>query len=186
MRRPIVLILLILASILPVEAASNECLIVRSAEGHRFRNAMIAGVLTGGIGLAAGAAFSGGKYEYADSFNVPNTKPKYSGKELEKLQREGLHIIVVNKKTASQEMDSARNSCKTAIAPVEAPASAPVAAGSPTAPAVAPASYPMQNAPAQPTVQPAVNQTVTYQPESLGDAARQAKAQKQQQPQPPQ
>ena len=72
--------------------------------------------LTGGIGFAAGAAFSGAKYEYADSFNMTGTKPKYKGKELEQLQSQGVHVIVVNKKTASAEMDSARNSCKASTA----------------------------------------------------------------------
>jgi hypothetical protein len=78
---------------------------------------MIAGALTGGIGFAAGAAFSGAKYEYADSFNLATTKQKYKGKELEKLQSQGVHVIVVNKKTASAEMDSARNSCKGVATP---------------------------------------------------------------------
>lgn len=123
---------IVLALTLSLSAQSSQCLIVRSAEGHRFRNAMIAGVLTGGVGLAAGAAFSGAKYEYADSFNLSATKPKYSGKELEKLQGEGVHVIVVNKKTASAEMDSARNSCKSSAAPipqaVQAPAVTPVSA----------------------------------------------------------
>src|ERR1700732_5358810 len=105
---------IVLALTLSASAQSSQCLIVRSAEGHRFRNAMIAGALTGGIGLVAGAAFSGAKYEYADSYNLTATKPKYKGKELEKLQSEGVHVIVVNKKTASTEMDSARNSCKSA------------------------------------------------------------------------
>jgi hypothetical protein len=105
--------------------AADQCLIVRSAEGHLFRNSMIAGALTGGIGFAAGAAFSGAKYEYADSFNLPSTKTKYNGNELEKLQKGGVHVIVVNKKTASPEMDSARNSYKL-VAP--APAAVAVAA----------------------------------------------------------
>lgn len=121
MSRLITVVFLLLASI-AAQAASDQCLIVRSAEGHRFRNSMIAGALTGGIGFAAGAAFSGAKYEYADSFNMPSTKPKYKGKELEELQRSGVHVIVVNKKTASTEMDSARNSCKS-IAPVATSAS---------------------------------------------------------------
>ena len=123
-------------------AQSSQCLIVRSAEGHRFRNSMIAGALTGGIGFAAGAAFSGAKYEYADSFNLPSTKPKYKGKELEKLQSQGVHVIVVNKKTASAEMDSARNSCKgvtptlqtvsvTATTPAVTPAVAPAKTNDP-------------------------------------------------------
>jgi hypothetical protein len=126
---------IVLALTLSASAQSSQCLIVRSAEGHRFRNAMIAGALTGGIGLVAGAAFSGAKYEYADSYNLTATKPKYKGKELEKLQSEGVHVIVVNKKTASTEMDSARNSCKSA-APTSTP-QAVQAAARPAAPAPA-------------------------------------------------
>jgi len=165
-------VLLVLLTSVVSQAASDQCLIVRSAEGHRFRNSMIAGALTGGIGFAAGAAFSGAKYEYADSFNIPSTKPKYKGKELEELQRAGVHVIVVNKKTASAEMDSARNSCKS-IAPVAAPA--PVAAVSPApAPSSSPASTQSSN-----------TQTISTPEPSLGDVARQAKAQKEQ-PQPPQ
>jgi hypothetical protein len=164
-------VLLLLASIVS-QAANDQCLIVRSAEGHRFRNSMIAGALTGGIGFAAGAAFSGAKYEYADSFNMTSTKPKYKGKELEQLQRSGVHVIVVNKKTASSEMDSARNSCKS-IAPVAAPA--PVAAVSP---APAPASSPA-------VPQQSNTQTISNSEPSLGEAARQAKAQKEH-PQPQQ
>jgi hypothetical protein len=98
---------------------------------------MIAGALTGGIGFAAGAAFSGAKYEYADSFNMATTKSKYKGKELEKLQGQGVHVIVVNKKTASTEMDSARNSCKGTITPTLQTVSAPV-----VTPAVTSASAP--------------------------------------------
>ena len=118
----------VVLSALSMSAQSSQCLIVRSAEGHRFRNSMIAGALTGGIGFAAGAAFSGAKYEYADSFNMTATKPKYKGKELEKLQSEGVHVIVVNKKTASAEMDSARNSCKgtTSTPPAQATQTSPV------------------------------------------------------------
>jgi hypothetical protein len=50
------LILVVLAGSLSLQAETNECMIVRSAEGHRFKNSMIAGALTGGIGFAAGAA----------------------------------------------------------------------------------------------------------------------------------
>ena len=163
------LVVLLMASIVS-QAANDQCLIVRSAEGHRFRNSMIAGALTGGIGFAAGAAFSGAKYEYADSFNMTSTKPKYKGKELEELQRSGVHVIVVNKKTASTEMDSARNSCKS-LAPVAVAAPAPVAAVAPvSSPAVPP---------------PPTTQTISTPEPSLGEAARQAKAQKEQ-PKPPQ
>ena len=138
---------IVLALTLSASAQSSQCLIVRSAEGHRFRNSMIAGALTGGIGLAAGLAFSGAKYEYADSYNLTGTKPKYKGKELEKLQSEGVHVIVVNKKSASGEMESARGSCKSA-----APTSTPQVV-QPAAPQPAPAVGPVSGSTTQ-TVQP--------------------------------
>jgi hypothetical protein len=132
-----------------------ECLIVTSAEGHRFRNSMIAGALTGGIGLAAGAAFSGGRYEYRDSFNVPASeiKTKYKGPELQKLEQEGVHVVVVNKKdTTGSEVASARASCQSMITPTPAPA-APMVQPSPQA---SPSTAPAVQAPAQgsPTTAP--------------------------------
>ena len=162
--------LAVLALTLSLSAQSSQCLIVRSAEGHRFRNSMIAGALTGGIGFAAGAAFSGAKYEYADSFNLTATQPKYKGKELEKLQREGVHVIVVNKKTASAEMDSARNSCKSSAAPTPqvVPAAAPQAAPAPATPVSAPttqaAPVPAVNPVSTPTAQATQAQAVTPVP----------------------
>ena len=154
MKNTLPVVLVVLALTLSLSAQSSECLIVRSAEGHRFRNAMIAGALTGGIGLAAGAAFSGAKYEYADSYNLTATKPKYSGKELEKMQSAGVHVIVVNKKTASAEMDSARNSCKSSGVPT--PQAVPAAAAPQAAPAptVTPVSAPATQAVQPPAVTP--------------------------------
>lgn len=94
-------------------AEARPCLIVRQAEGHRFRNSMVAGFLTGGVGFAAGAASGGAKYEYVDSFHLSG-KPelKYSGKELQKLQEGGVHIITVSKKATGEEIKDARESCK--------------------------------------------------------------------------
>lgn len=100
-------------------AAPKECLIVTSAEGHRFRNSMIAGVLTGGIGLAAGAAFSGGRYEYRDSYGVPASeiKVKYKGPELQGLEQKGVHVIVVDKKDKTgEEVKDARAACTESVA----------------------------------------------------------------------
>lgn len=91
---------------------TQSCLIVRQAEGHRFRNSMIAGALTGGIGFVAGAASGGAKYEYVDSFKLPKTELKYSGKELEKLQGDGVHIVTVSKKASADEIKDARESCR--------------------------------------------------------------------------
>jgi hypothetical protein len=146
LKNALAVMMIMLSLTLSLSAQSSQCLIVRSAEGHRFRNSMIAGALTGGIGFAAGAAFGGAKYEYADSFNLTTTKPKYNGKELTKLQSEGVHVIVVNKKTASAEMDSARNSCKSSAAPVPqaVPAAVPQAAPAPATPVSAPATQAVQ------------------------------------------
>jgi ABC-type hemin transport system substrate-binding protein len=102
----------------PVQQASQPisqpkpCLIVRQAEGHRFRNSMIAGALTGGIGFAAGAASGGAKYEYVDSYNMSGTKPKYKGSELQQLQQQGVHVVTVSKKASGEELSGARDSCK--------------------------------------------------------------------------
>ncbi len=90
----------------------QRCLIVRQAEGHRFRNSMIAGALTGGIGFAVGAASGGAKYEYVDSFHFANTKLKYDGKELQKLQDAGVHVVTVSKKATGDEIKDARESCR--------------------------------------------------------------------------
>ena len=133
--------------------AQQECLIVRSAEGHRFRDSMIAGALTGGIGFAAGAAFGGAKYEYVDSFHMTNTKLKYKGGELQKLQKDGVHIIVINKKATSDETKSARESCMA----LSALPSTPTATASPTvnaAPAIPTAAAPAPATQPQPQSQP--------------------------------
>jgi hypothetical protein len=127
-------VLSVLALALSVSAQSSQCLIV----------------------------FSGAKYEYADSYGLTATKPKYSGKELESLKGEGVHVIVLDKKTASTWMESASNSCKSAVAApaaqaVQAPTVAPVSTA-PAAQAVqAPAVAPVSTAPAAQAVQaPAV------------------------------
>jgi hypothetical protein len=97
------------------EAASKPCLIVTSAEGHRFRNSMIGGALAGGVGLAAGLAFSGGRYEYRDSYNLPpsDVKTKYKGPQLQEMEKQGVHVIVVNKKDKTGvEVKDARAACR--------------------------------------------------------------------------
>lgn len=99
----------------PRSSAPTPCLIVASAEGHRFRDSMIAGALTGGIGFAAGAAAGGAKYAYRDSFDLPahDMKEKYKGKDLKKIQESGVHVIVVNAKDKTgSEVEDARKSCQ--------------------------------------------------------------------------
>jgi predicted metalloprotease with PDZ domain len=97
---------------------------------------MIAGALTGGIGLGLGVALSGGRYEYVDATNFTPKTLKYKGGELRKLQEQGLHVIVVNKKATAEEIQTARQSCrqmtlgdaKTTIAPGYMPPTSPLPA----------------------------------------------------------
>jgi hypothetical protein len=151
-------------------SSAQSCLVVRQAEGHRFRNSMIAGVLTGGVGFASGLAFSGAKYEYVDAFNVPNAKMKYKGSELQKLQSEGVHIIIVEKAkkgiSTAEEVKDARDSCKS-IAATPPPQATTVPATS---------AVPQQSA----TTPTAAPQPPQKQEESLGEVARRNQQQKQQ------
>jgi hypothetical protein len=150
------LLLFALSAIAFGQQPSGQCLIVTSAEGHRFRNAMIAGALTGGIGLAAGATFSGGRYEYRDAFNLPasDIKTKYKGPELQKLEQRGVHVVVVNKHDKTGvEVKDARESCQSMTAPAPAVA-APTASAPAPVPALVPVSMPVSTpAPAPAPVQ---------------------------------
>jgi hypothetical protein len=92
--------------------SSNQCLIVKQNKGHRVRNGFQFGV--------AGLAFSKGeRYEYVDSLNFPNSRLKYKGDELQKLKDTGVHVIVINKDAAGEEIQSARSSCKETSSAVE-------------------------------------------------------------------
>jgi hypothetical protein len=165
------------ALLLGVSAQAEQCLIVRSSEGHRFRNSMIAGALTGGIGFAAGAAFSGGRYEYVDGVNVASPKMKYKGSELQKLTEQGVHVVVVNKKAKEDETKSARESCQAFVQQNSHPAAASTSATISTA-TVADAS----TSPTSPD-KPMVKDSSTAEPEpgSVADAARRYREQKAQQ-----
>ena len=104
------------------EAPCKPCLIVTSAEGHRFRNSMIAGALAGGVGFVAGLALSGGRYEYRDSYNLPpsDVKTKYKGPQLQEMQKGGVHVIVVDKKDKTgAEVRDARAACRATDSPQE-------------------------------------------------------------------
>lgn len=161
-------------------AYGQQCLIVRSAEGHRFRNSMIAGALTGGIGFAAGGAFSGAKYEYVDGVNFTSTKLKYKGGELQKLQEQGVHVVVINKKAQADETKSARESCKDFVQQSHPAAPPPAAAPAPAQPQ-APAAP--QGTTAAPSTAAAVISPMSSEPQqqSLGDAAKRYREQKQEQ-----
>ncbi|MBZ5527952.1 MAG: hypothetical protein LAN71_08635 [Acidobacteriia bacterium] len=165
------------------------CLIVTSAEGHRARNAILLGVFTGGIGLAAGAIASGGRYEYRDSINLPpsDVKMKYKGDEVIKIQKRGIHVVVVRKNDKAGEaaaIKDARASCVDVPAPVAAitPQTQPqMQVQSQAQPQPVNGQPVLQTASATPA--PAANQTpqlvVIQGDESLGDVARRTKLAKQ-------
>jgi len=55
-----------------------------------------------------------------DSVNLKNTKMAYKGKDLESIQRTGVHVEVLQKNYASADLDSARKSCVSVARPSEA------------------------------------------------------------------
>lgn len=65
-------------------------------------------LLTGGIGLAAGAAFGGGRYEYRDAFNLPagDVKTKYKGPELQKLEQSAMSLLLTNMTRPVQRLET--------------------------------------------------------------------------------
>jgi hypothetical protein len=126
-----------------------------------------------GVPIAPGA-----NYDYVDSANLSNSKMSYKGKQLEQIQASGTHVIVLDKYTPDG-VAAARQSC--------AAANIPAVRTEPTKQITAPApenvEHPIEgytlNGPSGTTGSADGDQT------SLGDAARQAKAKKQQEPQEP-
>ena len=54
----------------------------------------------------------GSKYDYVDSVNYTSKKMSYKGKELEKLQTTGVHVVVLDNKYKVEDLDSARRRCQ--------------------------------------------------------------------------
>ncbi len=83
------------------------CLIV--ASNHGMNKAI--GYAIAGIG---GLFMSGDRYEYRDNVNVHNTKllnPSYKSKDLNKLMKEGVHVVIVSKHATGQDVLDARREC---------------------------------------------------------------------------
>jgi hypothetical protein len=83
--------------------ANNPCLIVKQNKGHRIRNTFLFG--------APGLFSRGERFEYVDAFNVPNSRMKYKGDELQKIKDSGVHVIVVSE-GSDAEIQAARASCQ--------------------------------------------------------------------------
>ena len=171
-------------------APSKQCLLVYFDGGHRMLGYFVAGV--------GGALLSGGKYRYLDNVNMTNVKMVYKGSELQNLQKQGVHVYLMNKGANEHEMIDAHNSCvasqpaapaTAAPTPAPAPAAAPASTVAPpasVAPVVVPTPPPTPAAPVAYTqqddvrVEPATQTTAqpVNEAESLGDAARHAKQRK--------
>ena len=152
----------------------NSCLIVKH-KGTVGRRLIYFALI--GVPIAPGA-----NYDYVDSTNFANSKMSYKGKQLENIQSSGTHVIVLDKFTP-EGVAAARQSCAASVA-----ASLPSTTirTEPTKQiAAAPASvehsiegYTLSGPGSSGTGSVDGDQT------SLGDAARQAKAKKQQSQEP--
>ena len=93
----------------PVPSNSQKsCLVVAGSSGN---NKAIAYYFLG----VAGLLMSGDRYEYRDSANVDGQflKPKYKGKDLAKAMKDGVHVIVVNRKNSTpEEVATALHACE--------------------------------------------------------------------------
>lgn len=126
-----------------------------------------------GVPIAPGA-----KYDYVDSVRFPSSKMSYHGKELEDIQASGTHVVVLDK-FSSEALAAARQSC--AVQTPEVPKAAMAEPATPVK--VQPSESDQHQVKGSTISEPnsdvgsaAGDQT------SLGDAARQAKLKKQQQP----
>ena len=85
------------------DVAASPCMIVKhkGTVGRR----LIFTALTG-VPIAPGA-----KYDLVDSVNYHANKVAFKGKELEKMQKDGVRVIILEKKYAPEDVESARRSC---------------------------------------------------------------------------
>jgi len=90
------LLFVTLLSSLAMAEDAKPCLLVRPTEG---------------IVWAYGRV--GGKYEYVDALNFSSPKMTYKKGELEKLQKSGVHVVLVPRSAVRDQMQQARESCET-------------------------------------------------------------------------
>ncbi len=53
----------------------------------------------------------GANYDYVDSVNY-TAKPKYKGKELQQVQAQGVHVIILERNYKQENLDAARKACR--------------------------------------------------------------------------
>ena len=110
-----VMMLVVLLSSLSFAQADSPCLIVKQNKGHRIRNTFLFG--------APGLFSRGERFEYVDAFNIPNSRMKYKGDELQKIKDSGVHVIVVSE-GSDAEIQAARASCQGSPTPQKTTAAA--------------------------------------------------------------
>lgn len=77
-------------------AEAQPCLLVRPTEGIVWAFGRIAG-----------------KYEYVDSLNMSVPKMNYTKSQLEKLQKQGVHVVLVPRDAVPNQIQQSRSSCAT-------------------------------------------------------------------------
>jgi hypothetical protein len=87
----------------PTKPAPAGCLIVKH-KGTIGRRLLFTALI--GLPIAPGA-----KYDLVEAVRVPAPKMSYRGKELEALQAEGVHVIVLDTHYKPEELAAARQSC---------------------------------------------------------------------------
>ncbi len=90
-------------------AATSQCLIVKH-KGTIGRRLIFTALI--GVPIAPGA-----KYDLVSAVNYRAQKVAFTGKQLEKLQAEGVRVTVLEKKYTQQDLDAARNSCRQETTP---------------------------------------------------------------------
>ncbi len=83
---------------------SKGCLIVKH-KGTVGRRLIFTALI--GVPIAPGA-----KYDLVDSVGYKAEKVAYKGKELQALQKQGVHVIVLEKKAGPEDVEAARKSCQ--------------------------------------------------------------------------
>jgi len=145
----------------------NSCLIVKH-KGTVGRRLIYFALI--GVPIAPGA-----NYDYVDSTNFANAKMSYKGKQLEEIQSSGTHVIVLDKFTP-EGVSAARQSCaaSAAIAPNNGQSKTVQVAAAPPS-----TEHPIEGYTLSGTGSSSAG-SVDGDQTSLGDAARRAKAKKQQ------
>lgn len=88
----------------PAQAESKGCLIVKH-KGTVGRRLIFTALI--GVPIAPGA-----NYDLVDSVDYKPEKVAYKGKELQALEKQGVHVIVLEKNYKPESLDAARKSCQ--------------------------------------------------------------------------